>query len=53
MTRPPFHLAPPAEASAVIVGSRIGITRAVDRPWRFGLAGSPHLSRPFRPLPAT
>ncbi|MDH2325349.1 DNA-3-methyladenine glycosylase [Cereibacter sp. SYSU M97828] len=34
--------------SAVIAGPRIGITRAVDVPWRFGEDGSPFLSRPFR-----
>ncbi|WP_136683714.1 DNA-3-methyladenine glycosylase [Falsirhodobacter xinxiangensis] len=33
---------------AVIAGPRIGITRAVDVPWRFGEKGSPFLSRPFR-----
>ncbi len=33
----------------IITGPRIGITRATDRPWRFGLAGSPYLSRPFPP----
>lgn len=44
----PFDLQLPRAPVDVLTGPRIGITRAVDLPWRFGLAGSKFLSRPFR-----
>lgn len=43
----PFEWRPRNAEPAIVVGPRIGISRAVERPWRFGLKGSKHLSRPF------
>jgi DNA-3-methyladenine glycosylase len=35
----------------VAVGVRVGITRAMELPWRFCVAGDPHVSRPRPPSP--
>ena len=45
---PPFELYARETEPDIVDGSRIGITRAADLPWRYGLGGSPYLSRTFR-----
>ena len=44
---PPFELTVAAPAPDIAIGPRVGITKAVEIPWRFGLAGSRFLSKPF------
>lgn len=46
---PPFQLLAATEPIDVARGPRIGISKAMDVPWRFGLRGSPFLSRPIKP----
>ena len=47
LDRPPFRLTAPTGTLPVATGLRIGISKAAELPWRFGLAASPCLSRRF------
>jgi len=49
LDEPPFELLTRTTTPPIVTGPRIGITRAAELPWRYGLEGSPFLSRSFRP----
>lgn len=44
----PFELFARAEDVKVVRGPRIGISKAVEKPWRYGLKGSKFVSKPFK-----
>jgi DNA-3-methyladenine glycosylase len=52
LDQPPFALYARQSKPEMVIGLRVGLTKAVDLPWRYGLAGSRFLSKPFRTVPA-
>ena len=49
LDEPPFALVARETEAKILAGPRVGITKAVDQPWRYGLAGSKFLSRAMQP----
>lgn len=47
LDQPPLALLPASGGVEVVTGVRIGITKAVEQPWRFGLMGSRYVSKRF------
>jgi DNA-3-methyladenine glycosylase len=48
LDRAPFELCARTGKPEIVTGVRIGITKAAEKPWRYGLKDSPFLSKPFR-----
>ena len=48
LDQPPFRLLARPNKVDIAVGRRVGITKAAEKPWRYGLAGSRFVSKPFR-----
>jgi DNA-3-methyladenine glycosylase len=44
---PPIAIYARVNKPDIVTGVRIGITKAADLPWRYGLKGSKFLSKPF------
>jgi DNA-3-methyladenine glycosylase len=47
LTAPPFQLFDSPASADIVCGTRVGITKGIETPWRFGLAGSRFVSRRF------
>jgi DNA-3-methyladenine glycosylase len=47
LDRAPFNVMAASQTAEVVTGPRIGISKAIDVPWRFGLAGSRFWSTRF------
>jgi DNA-3-methyladenine glycosylase len=53
LNRAPFALYARQVEPELAIGVRIGLTKAIERPWRYGLAGSKFVSKPFKTAVST
>ncbi len=47
LDRMPFQVLARESTPEIVAGPRIGISKAAELPWRYGLKGSKFLSKPF------
>jgi 3-methyladenine DNA glycosylase Mpg len=48
LDKAPFELRAGDGNAEIVRGIRVGITKAIEKPWRYGLKSSQFLSRPFK-----
>ena len=48
LDNPPFEIFARADDVEIAVGPRIGLTKAIKHPWRYGIRGSRFVSKPFK-----
>lgn len=48
LDKSPFQIIQRDTEMEIVAGPRIGISKAIDLPWRYGMKGSKFLSKPFR-----